>query len=362
MSEAYVTTDAVRYVQVDDLAAPVTGATVTYTLLDPSGTTVRTAVAATEVGSTGLYTYTVDGPTYLLTPGLYRELWHVSKSGLEKDYWSYLLVLYPQGPVVRRWELRHKLARMLGDLRLGVSTGSNTSTTLKDTGVVEGDNDWRGAWLAVYAGTSRGDERQVTSFTQTGGIFTAGTAWTSTPDTTSRYEVHRRWSVADYNSAINDAVQEAANEYLLPITDESVTVTDTQDYEYAIPAPFYAVSEVWWEETSQSAPVWQRLSNQKQQWRVLTGRGILRLPAPPSTTTRLRLLGQAQPTALGFDDDVVTVPADYLRYKAAALLLAGQVHSAPNDPDATLSLYDRYQQAAEGLLSRLRRPLRGTRV
>lgn len=357
MSEVYANTDVLDYVQVEDLGAPVTGATVTYTLVNPSGTTVRSAVAATEVGA-GLYTYALDGPTYVPTPGLYRRTWGVTKSSLNKDYAGYLLALYPQGPLVRRWELRHRIAQMLGDLRTGVSTGSNSTTTLKDTGVVEGDNDWRSQWLYVYAGTSRGDERQVTSFTQSGGIFTVGTAWTSTPDTTSRYELHRRWSVADYNRAIDMAVQEAATDYLLPITDESILVTDTQTYEYVIPPMFYSVSEVWWEETSQTDPVWQRLNNPKDQWRVLTGRGVLRLPWPPSTTTRLRLIGQAQPTTMGFDDDFVTVPADYLRYKAAALLLAGQVHSAPNDPDAALSLYDRYQQAAEGLLSRLRRPLK----
>jgi hypothetical protein len=50
------------------------------------------------------------------------------------------------------------------------------------------------------------------------------------------------------------------------------------------------------------------------------------------------------------------VPADFLRYKAAAILLASKVRSAQNDPDGAMALYDRYQQAAEGLLTRLRRP------
>jgi hypothetical protein len=355
MAEGYVGRDTVRQLYQERNGAPLTGQTVTYTLVAPNGSTVVAAAAATENGL-GYYSYTIDGPTYLNGPGLYRETWG-STGAVDQPVYTYLNVLYPQGPLVRRWHLRHSIARMLGDLRIGVSTGSNTSTTLKDTGLVEGDNDWRGAWLYIYAGLGRTEERQLTSSTQTGGVLTHGTAWTTTPDTTSRYELHRRWSVADYNGAINDALGEISNDYLLPITDESLTISSTTTYEYQIPAPFYSVHDVWWEDTSQTYPVWSPLSTQRGEWRVLGGgRGLLRIPHPPSTTTRLRLVGQAQPTALITDDDFVTVPVDFLRYTAAALLLAGKIRSPQNDPDGAQGLYDRYQQAAEGLLTRLRRP------
>lgn len=355
MSEGYVGNDIVRQLYLEQNGAPATGQIGDFTLINPSGTTVISAAAITENGF-GYYSYTIDGPTYLTVPGLYRERWDTAGSG-DKRIETYLLVLHPQGPIIRRWHLRHSIARMLGDLRIGVSTGSNTSTTLKDTGLIEGDNDWRGAWLYIYAGLGRTEERMVTSFTQTGGVLTHGTAWVQTPDATSRYELHRRWSVADYNGAINDALSEISNDYLLPITDESLLVTSTTTYEYQIPAPFYSVHDVWWQDTSQSYPVWSPLSTQRGEWRVLGGgRGVLRIPHPPSTSTRLRLVGQAQPTGLVTDDDFVTVPVDFLRYKAAALLLAGKIRSPQNDPDGAQGLYDRYQQAAEGLLTRLRRP------
>lgn len=80
----------------------------------------------------------------------------------------------------------------------GTSTGSNTSSTLKDTGKdFETDahgkttkGRFAGAVLKITGGTGSGQVRRIKSHTATE-LTIVGT-WTTTPDNTSVYQVHRR--------------------------------------------------------------------------------------------------------------------------------------------------------------------------
>lgn len=71
--------------------------------------------------------------------------------------------------------------------KTGTSTGSNTSTTLKDTGQSWDTDEFAGLNIVVTAGTGAGQHRIIS--TNTSDTLTVSEAWTATPDTTSEYSI-----------------------------------------------------------------------------------------------------------------------------------------------------------------------------
>lgn len=69
----------------------------------------------------------------------------------------------------------------------GTSTGSNTSTTLNDTDKTWVVNDYANKYAYISGGTGAGQVRLISSNTAT--ELTVSTAWNTTPDDTSTYEV-----------------------------------------------------------------------------------------------------------------------------------------------------------------------------
>ena len=118
--------------------------------------------------------------------------------------------------------IRHSVARTVNDLLvLGVATSGST-TTLADTNNILSSvtNSLQGAWIYRYAGTGSGAERGVDS-SSSNSVTIAGSTWTA-PDTTSYYEIHRRWRVADYNDAINAGIRALRRNFMSKKRDVSL--------------------------------------------------------------------------------------------------------------------------------------------
>lgn len=89
----------------------------------------------------------------------------------------------------------------IGDQDSGTSTGSNTSTTLNDTGQSWTTDEWDGKVLIITAGTGVGQYREITSNTAT--AITVGT-WTTTPDATSEYTIADEcWLYFYFGNSVN---------------------------------------------------------------------------------------------------------------------------------------------------------------
>lgn len=69
----------------------------------------------------------------------------------------------------------------------GTSTGSNTTTTLNNTGKTWGVNMWANYQVRIKSGTGAGQIRTIASNTAT--ALTVSVAWTTTPDATSVYVI-----------------------------------------------------------------------------------------------------------------------------------------------------------------------------
>lgn len=110
---------------------------------------------------------------------------------------------------ITRPALRRRIATALQDDLVHGTATAGTSTTLVDTNLLGNysDDSFNGAWIRINAGTGVGQERAITDFVGSTSTITVGYAWGTTPDATSVYEIHRRFSAAQYDAAIDQAIR-----------------------------------------------------------------------------------------------------------------------------------------------------------
>lgn len=344
MLDGLVGASQTRTINLAVAGVPLTGATVTYTLTDPTGDEVISAQAATDLGS-GDYGYAVDGSEVAYS-GLYRELWTITSGSNEYPQEGWFLLGEWEPGLVPRWALRHRIATRLRDNTLGVFTTSST-TAPADTSRWEPDDHWNGAEQYVYAGTGRAQSRRLTDFANTGGVFTPALAYSTAPAVGDRYELHTRWTVEEYNLALATAVDEVRSYVLWPITHVG-TVVDTEQYEYDLPAPFQTLREVWTlpEPAPDTAPdLWTKLDGGT--WGLRPGRKLW-LGGPLSEVT-LRLVGETAWGELNTDDALARGPLQFLEFRAAANLLGSRLQAAPNDAQGYLAQLQYMESRAEML-------------
>ena len=158
-----------------------------------------------------------------------------------------------------RSTVRLTVAALLGDNIDGTAT-SATTTTLVNTGDLTNyaDSVLIGSYVHIYNGTNGvGQERLVTANTQSTGTLTVAT-WTQ-PTGTILYEVHRQWRKDDYNTAINQAINDLRGDngaLVEAVVDTSISLVNTgasTDYIYDLsavsPLPRY-VYNIWMESST----------------------------------------------------------------------------------------------------------------
>lgn len=151
--------------------------------------------------------------------------------------------------------LRARIARLLGDHISGTATSGST-TTLVDTaelgnyaGTTAGMGDTLyGRYVYINGGTNAGQERRISSNTQSTSTITVPT-W-SAPSTDSTYEIHGEWRVADYNAAINQAISDLRGDngaLIAQVADVSITMDDAEtaaSYYYDLPVALRSIKSI----------------------------------------------------------------------------------------------------------------------
>jgi hypothetical protein len=359
MTDAYVGQATTRELRIEDTGGvPVVDATVTYTLYSPAArAALVTAQPAPHTGD-GWYSYSLPG-SLLTVPGWYEETWDGSSSGNALPTYTGFQVEYTHGPVVARWEVRHLAARLNHDLWTG-SASSGTTTTLVDAErTLEPDDHWRGAWLTLYGGTGRGQERRVSASRQSTGTLTVANPWSPAPAAATRYELHKLFGGEDYNAAINAALDALQGHYWVPMTDESLAVSDAGVYEYVLPAEMEWVRAVYYLDTTTTDVDWRRIRAQINDYDLVRGRHVLRL-THPIADTRLRIVGDRPPPRLERDGAFAPVNATYLAHAANALLWQSLVTSPGLDTKAAAVRAKQFTDQANALLPQ-QRPGKGAR-
>jgi hypothetical protein len=354
VAEAVTGLNCIRELYLEELGVPQSNATLTYTLVGPTGTSLVAAQAVTIGAEAGWYEYSLDGVTHLSNPGLYTELWTGTLGSGKVRHQSRFLCLAGDLPIIARWELRHWIARLCDDLTRGTVSANGTSTTAVDTDLDE--PDWGGAQIYIYGGTGAGQARTISS--SSAGTLTISRAWAtnlSASAPVSRYELHRRFTVDDYNDAINLVITERAAHALIPVVDETTTET-TSTYEYDLPQGLHWVYQIWHRDTSAASNDWFPLTPHVD-FEIVPGRRTLRLPGA-TTNYRLRLVAQIRPDIMLRDQSYCEMDPAYVAFKAAAHLLQSQISSPSTDLDAMQARAERYDRQAENIRPRTK-PMEG---
>jgi len=147
-------------------------------------------------------------------------------------------------------QLRHSIAYALKDIRIGIPGTDLTTSTFGCNTLLEAD-DYYNYWdCHFYAGPRIGESREVTDFANTNGkvTFAPVTTAITAPDL---FELHRRHTTAQYNDAIDRAIDRASDVYLKHNVDETLILESykkgeqrAMKREYDIPAGFDYIKDV----------------------------------------------------------------------------------------------------------------------
>ena len=143
-----------------------------------------------------------------------------------------------------REQIRRAVAANLDQLPSGIVTGNGSTTTLLDTTLIGGDDEYNGGWLVFTSGTNDGLIRRVTDYTSSTGTFTFTPAASASTATNDTYEFWRsEFPPARIHELINESIIQRTPRGL--IHDEDISNHGHRnDSRYSIPSDMIAVSAI----------------------------------------------------------------------------------------------------------------------
>lgn len=152
----------------------------------------------------------------------------------------------------KRYELRQALSERMDDCIM-VTPDSGDATSLVDANLADEDDYYNQHSLVFYAGDNVAKIRTITDWELGTNTLTFATV-TVAVDTADLAEIHIKFTATRYNQVINDAIDVAADFFLVPALDDTLAVyawkegeTRAIKREYPIPAGFDYIDQVWLE-------------------------------------------------------------------------------------------------------------------
>jgi hypothetical protein len=199
------------------------------------------------------------------------------------------------------------------------SAAGTTNTALCNT-LLRANDYYNGMDLHFYSGTFKDLTREVTGFVTTNYVLTFLPAVLSNTAAIDLFQLHKKYTYAQYKGAINRAIEMGKTEYLLNKIDDSlIQVADT--YSYAIPTTFHYISEAWVSDedthTLFETPI------DKSRWRIVRDAvaPTIVFEDEYAAGCHFRLIGQSWQSALSVDASVCYLPPEYVIQTARALLI-----------------------------------------
>lgn len=218
--------------------------------------------------------------------------------------------------------LRHDAARRVRDHWAGSLTAAvdANAASILDSSRVEVTDFFQNGYLHLDVDSDAEDLR-VTGNDQDLNTVSIAPVTAAAHDQGTAYEIHKLWSVPEYNGFIADALKSVATEAVTAHLDNtSLTVTANANKpggiedEYAIPSGFRYIDEVWVADQVGHFDV--RIPNSEV--RAIPGstkklRFSLRATAAMQVGRTIRLLGQGPPDASSLQDStVIYIDPDYI--------------------------------------------------
>lgn len=355
---------ATVYVRLEDDGAPVVGATVLFTVVDPTGTTIIDASYAEERGD-GYYSYTL-AYTQTAEIGAYFATWHVINPS-ESVQKTVFTVGYEAAYPVTLLEIRQDVSRLVEGTE-GFLTGKVEAVaatlnppiqrTITDYARMESDQAIRGWKFHCYSGSGAGYGGRVASSNMASYSFVVSPTSASTDGTAvaadSLYELHRHFSVEDLDSYIRLAILEVQDTCLVPIS-WSQDALASPTTEYSIPAGFshvhaidIEVTDGYWVEVVPAC------------WKII--RSVRKIRLDPTVVARysgcaFRIRGFRPPQVPLIDDQGIDVRPSFVTYRAAAFACESKTLGRASDPEGFSQKMGLFESRAEAERVRIARRL-----
>ena len=222
--------------------------------------------------------------------------------------------------------IRAYLSNAVGDLIAGQAGVTGADTTHIHAPFLSFPDDYYNHHyfeVYVYAGTNIGLTRQVIDWVLSTKLLEVHTAYPEACDATSYIELHRIFSIDDYNKAINLAIESLAGKYLIDVKDETVVlVADT--YEYDLPLNFLYLHRVTTENEAGGGRFYDSAVIDPRDWSIIKSYPPkLKLDRRYYSVTAgkdLRLEGQGSQDVVSADASLIYLPPDYIVNKAITFL------------------------------------------
>jgi len=116
-------------------------------------------------------------------------------------------------------------------------TGTPTTTALYDSKLTQPDDYWNGDSIYVIDGNAGGNVRRVADFKAATDEANPEFAFSATPTSGDKYEIHSRWNAFEIRRAINSAIREGYDAFAeYPIDESLIVKEDTLEYPLTITA------------------------------------------------------------------------------------------------------------------------------
>ena len=224
----------------------------------------------------------------------------------------------------------------LHDWYEGTTTSAGSSTTFVDTSRPESDDYFNSLNASIYlkSGSYAGSTRAITDWVASTYTGTFAPALAGNSGSGVTYSIHSRFPRAEVVQAINDAIDQVAEEALFWKVDESVTLT-AGTYEYALPTSFMYITNVTMQDTvgkfrkdpvkpslykiiHASSPLLQFTTSGANN--TIDGFNLSLDEFAPTDTYKLRIEGLASPAILYTDTDTCPISPKFICAQAAATM------------------------------------------
>lgn len=166
----------------------------TIILYKPDGAILQASASATVNSTTGEMTYSLTTTHTDVADLNYKAVWAYVSSGTT----YYITQLFDVVKTILAIpitddDLFNELdsLRQTNEQQTGTATSATTSTLLDTARRKESDNYWKGGIIKTIAGTGPNQQRDITSSTQSSGTIAVSPNWTTTPDSTTTYQIIR---------------------------------------------------------------------------------------------------------------------------------------------------------------------------
>ena len=233
-----------------------------------------------------------------------------------------------------RIALRHKLAYLMNDLVLGIVASPGSGSFVCNSTDWERADDYFNDFVEVfdYSGTGAGTSGKPSDWVKS--THTLSFLPAATLTATDLVEVHRRFTVAEYNNAINHAIDQVAMDALVDRVDESITLT-AGTYQYSLPTQFLYIDDLCISDVN-GARVEQLPLDQKY-WRPVKKSTLLiefiKELYSPITSHKVRIVGMASPSILDTDTETTPIDPEYIIQAAKSFLHQSRIRGADKDSE-----------------------------